>query len=255
MLIDWFTVCAQMVNFLILVWLLKRFLYKPILNAIDTREKAVAAQFAQAAAKEAAARTLQDDLQHKTSAFDQDRTALLTKATDDAKTEHQRLLDEAHKEFDTLRAQQKEALDRERNSVSAHIVDRTFQEVFAITRKTLSDLASTSLEQCMTDVFVGRLRAMKAEDKSHLVDTLKESSQIALVRSAFDLPADQRAAIEAAINETLAMKADVRFETAPGLASGIELSTQGYKLSWSITNYLDSLEKSMSETLKAGHAS
>jgi len=38
MLIDWFTVVAQVINFLILVWLMKRFLYKPILNAIAARE-------------------------------------------------------------------------------------------------------------------------------------------------------------------------------------------------------------------------
>ena len=37
MLIDWFTVGAQALNFIILVWLLKRFLYKPILDAIDAR--------------------------------------------------------------------------------------------------------------------------------------------------------------------------------------------------------------------------
>jgi F-type H+-transporting ATPase subunit b len=44
MLIDWFTVAAQIVNFLILVWLLKHFLYKPILDAIDAREKRIAAE-------------------------------------------------------------------------------------------------------------------------------------------------------------------------------------------------------------------
>ena len=42
MLIDWFTVAAQALNFLILVWLMKRFLYKPILHAIDAREERIA---------------------------------------------------------------------------------------------------------------------------------------------------------------------------------------------------------------------
>ena len=42
MLIDWFTVAAQAVNFLLLVWLLKRFLHKPVLAAIDEREKRIA---------------------------------------------------------------------------------------------------------------------------------------------------------------------------------------------------------------------
>jgi F-type H+-transporting ATPase subunit b len=51
MLIDWFTVGAQVVNFLILVWLLKRFLYKPILHAIDERERRIAKELADADTK------------------------------------------------------------------------------------------------------------------------------------------------------------------------------------------------------------
>ena len=53
MLIDWFTVGAQTINFLILVWLMKRFLYKPILHAIDAREERIAKELADADAKKA----------------------------------------------------------------------------------------------------------------------------------------------------------------------------------------------------------
>ena len=53
MKINWFTVIAQVINFLILVWLMKRYLYKPVLNAIDEREKKIAAQLADAEAKKA----------------------------------------------------------------------------------------------------------------------------------------------------------------------------------------------------------
>jgi F0F1-type ATP synthase membrane subunit b/b' len=51
MLIDWFTVGAEAINFLILMWLLKRFLYKPILDAIESREQKIAAELADAATK------------------------------------------------------------------------------------------------------------------------------------------------------------------------------------------------------------
>ena len=56
MLIDWFTVSAQIVNFLILVWLLQRFLYRPILDAIDAREQRVAAALTKAEANKEEAR-------------------------------------------------------------------------------------------------------------------------------------------------------------------------------------------------------
>ena len=97
MLIDWFTVAAQIVNFLILVWLLKHFLYKPILDAIDAREKRIAAELADADAKRADAGKERTDFENKNKAFDEQRSALLGKATDEAKTERERLIDETKK--------------------------------------------------------------------------------------------------------------------------------------------------------------
>jgi F-type H+-transporting ATPase subunit b len=70
------------------------------------------------------------------------------------------------------------------------------------------------------------------------------------VRSAFDLPAQQRAAIQNALNETFSAEIHIRFETAPELISGIELSTNGQKVAWSIADYLASMEKSVDELLK-----
>src|ERR1700689_2370801 len=104
MLIDWFTIGAQALNFLILVWLLKRFLYKPILNAIDAREKRIAAELADADAKKAEAQKDRDEFQHKSEAFDQQRAALLSKGTDEANAERQHLLDDARKASDALSA-------------------------------------------------------------------------------------------------------------------------------------------------------
>src|SRR3984957_16002698 len=97
MLIDWFTVGAQTLNFLILVWLMKRYLYKPILHTIDEREKRIAAELANADAKKAEAQKEHDEFQHKNADFDQQRAALLSKATDEARAEGQRLLEEARK--------------------------------------------------------------------------------------------------------------------------------------------------------------
>jgi F-type H+-transporting ATPase subunit b len=250
MLINWFTVIAQAINFLILVWLLKRFLYKPILHAIDEREKGIATQLARAEAKKAEAQKERDDLQHKNEAFDQERAALLKKATDEAKAEGQGLLDEARKDADALRAKRQDALQNEQRNLSQEIVRWTQKEVFAIARKTLADLATTSLEERMSEVFVRRLRALTGAAKEQLAAALKNSTQPARVRSAFDLPPAQRSAIESAVKETLTPDAQLQFETAPELVSGIELSTSGQKVAWSIAEYLSTLEKSAGELLQ-----
>jgi len=250
MLIDWFTVGAQALNFLILVWLMKRFLYKPILHAIDEREKRIATELANADAKRAEAQKEHEEFQRKNAEFDQQRAALLSKATGEAQAERQRLIDEARKAAGALSAKRQETLRTEERNLYQAIGRRTQQEVFAIARKALTDLATVSLEERLGEVFTRRLREMDGNAKEALGEALKTASDPAVVRSAFEMPADQRAAIQNALNETFSAEIRVRFETAPDLIGGIELTSNGQKVAWSIADYLASLERSIDELLK-----
>jgi F-type H+-transporting ATPase subunit b len=250
MLIDGFTVGAQILNFLILVWLMKRYLYQPILNAIDAREKRIAAELADADARKAEAGKERDAFQRRNEQFDQQRAALLAKATDEANVERQRLLDEARKTADALTARRREALDNDARNLHQVLAQRAGQEVFAIARKALADLAGASLEERMGAVFVSRLQAMDPSAKASLAAALRTASEPATVRSAFDMPSAQRATIQATLNELCSGEIAVRFETAPEVISGIELGANGHKLAWSIADYLASLEKGVDEVWK-----
>jgi F-type H+-transporting ATPase subunit b len=250
MLIDWFTVIAQVVNFLILVWLLKRFLYKPILNAIDAREKKVAGELANADAKEAKAQKEKDEFRRKNEEFDQQRAALLSRAKDEANAGRQRLLEEARKDASDLRAKQQEAMRSDKQNLNMEISRRAQQEVFTIARKALKDLAGTSLEERTVEVFAQKLQELKGKEKDQLASAFSTSQSPVLVRSTFDLPQGQRDLIKKTIKETLGIEIQASFETAPDLVSGIELTTNGQKVAWSIADYLTSLERSIDEVLK-----
>ena len=250
MLADWFTIVAQALNFLILVWLMKRLLYKPVIDAIDEREKRIATELANADAKKAEAQKEHDEFQHKNTEFDQQRAALLSKATDEARAEGQRLLEEARKAAVDLSSKRQEALKNEEQTLHQAIRQRTQQEVFAIARKALQDLATASLEERLGEVFTRRLRELNGKAKEALGEAIKTASDPAVVHSTFDLPAEQRAAIQNALNETFSAEVRVQFETAPDLIGGIELTTNGQKVAWSIADYLTSLEEGVDELLK-----
>ena len=249
MLIDWFTIGAQVLNFLILVWLMKRFLYKPILNAIERREQRIATELANADKKKTEAQKEGDEFKHKNEEFDQQRALLLRNATEEAKTERQRLLDKARETAIALSSKRQEALRNDVQNLHQAISRRTQQEVFAIARKALTDLATTSLEERIGEVFTRRLREMDDSMKANIAEILKTASDPAIVRSAFDLPEEQRVAIQNALNETFSFEIQIRFETVPALISGIELITNGEKIAWNIADYLESLEKGVNELL------
>ena len=247
MLIDWFTVGAQIVNFLILVWLLKHFLYKPILDAIDAREKRIAAELADADTKKAEAEKEHTDFEDKNRVFDQQRSALLGKAADEAKAERERLIDQAKKDAESLRVTQADALRGDQVRLGSEITLLAEREVFAIARKALTDLATVSLEERVGEVFTRRLRELDPKAKELLGAALKNSPQPALIRSAFDLPADQKAAIQNALNETFSTVVRIKFEDSQDVVCGIELTANGQKVAWSIASYLTELSKKVSD--------
>ena len=256
MLIDWFTVGAQALNFAILVWLMKRFLYKPVIEAIAQREKRIASQLADAATKKAEAHKEQEEFQQKNKTFDAQRVELLRKATDDANAERTRLLDATRKTAEAESAKRALSLEADARHLDLAIIRRTQKEVFAITRKVLTDLAQTSLEERACAVFVGRLKGLDGAPKQDMAKALKASTaaEPALVHSAFELPPAQRAAIQSALDEILSAKIVLRFETAPELISGIALSANGQKLEWSISEYLGSLAAGVDELLNVKNA-
>jgi len=235
MLFDWFTIVAQAINFLILVWLLRRFLYKPVLAAIDAREKKVAAKIEAAAARETQAQVETEALRKRNEVFDHERQGLLLKATDEATAERQRLIESARQDSQVLRVKLTQALANERAELGRQLSMQTQAEVFAVARKTLADLSGVSLEERMIDVFITRLRALPVA-VNHTAP-----ARVALVRSAFECPPEGRTKVESAIREHLGADVAIRFETSPELVCGIELTVDGVKLAWSVADYLSSL--------------
>jgi F-type H+-transporting ATPase subunit b len=247
MKIDWFTIGAQAINFLILVWLLKHFLYKPILEAIAAREKRIASELADAKTKKEEAQKEHDQFNQKNADFDKQRAELLTKATDDAKAEGARLLDEARKTATALSTKLHEAIDSEAVQLNKEIGHRIEQEVFSVARKALTDLAGSDLDDLMVKAFIQKLKQLSTAEKRTLTPPspshLPAKAPPSVIRSSFNLKNSLRSKIKSAAKEILGHTIPVAFETDPDLVSGIEWTSNGQKIAWSISDYLSSLKK------------
>jgi F-type H+-transporting ATPase subunit b len=202
MLIDWFTVGAQTLNFLILVWLLKRFLYQPVLNAIDAREHRVASDLASARKKEMDAEQARDLFQQKNESFERQRNELLQEAKMAAGAERLRLLSAARLEAEELTGKRKAALQRELQELSTEICARTGQEVLDITRQALNGLAGVSLEIRMTEKLLEQLQQPDAETM-RILGGIRSTTDPLTIRSAFPLTIPQQTAMQNALNQCI----------------------------------------------------
>lgn len=245
--INWLTVAAQIVNFLILVWLLKRFLYGPIIKAMDQREADMAAamQDAEDKAEEAQAEGLA--YHQRTAELEDRREEIMQLASSEAADERERLLGRARKEVEQAEHRWHHSLDEERQAFGRELRRRAGEQVCAVARRALADLADADLERQVTATFLRRLQALDGEERDELADALTSTDEHVVITSAFELPQASREELVSAVQETFDASPRFDFTTAPEVMCGIELRAGGRKLSWSLDSYLDDLEEELAE--------
>jgi F-type H+-transporting ATPase subunit b len=115
--------------------------------------------------------------------------------------------------------------------------------------RTISDLASANLENQIVKIFLKRLHELKEDEKQQFIKAFKSNSNPIEVQSSFEIVGDLKTEIQTTVNEIIGSETQLQFKNSPKLIAGIELTANGFKLAWSISAYLDSLEKSISEPI------
>ena len=245
MLIDWFTVGAQFVNFVVLVVLLRWLFYRPILKAMAAREERIANALRDAARKNAAAEAQLNAVQKQEQEIQAARADLLKKATDEAETSRLRLIADAKAEVGAMRQRWFDSVQREKEHIEHELVVTLQSELLALVQTVLRDLAGTQLEDAIAKKFVAELKTISPNDKAQFRSDLTAP---VVVRSSFEIPPQAQGELKKAVEQELGAR-DVRFATATDLVCGVELATSGHKLSWNVQDWLRSFERSLQETL------
>lgn len=249
MSIDWFTFSAQIINFLVLVWLLKRFLYGPIIRAMDQREAKIASRVQEAEDARDASDRQAAGFRQKTEELEHTREQLLAEAGTEVEQWRDEHIRRARAEVDDARDDWFRSLAREQQSFKQELRRRAASHVQQISRHVLSELSTADLERQATNVFLDRLCQLEAGRKTEIADAIRTSKHNVFIESAFELPAADRDRITGIVREQLVAGIDIEFRVRPELICGIELQTAGYKVSWSVGESLESLEEEFARTL------
>lgn len=251
MLIDWFTIIAQIVNFLILVLLLRRFLYRPIMNAMAERERKIADRLAQAERQQEAARAEIETYQQKNTEFEKEREALMREAQTQVSERRQAWLDQARTEVNQARTRWQKALAEEKESFLQTVRHEAGQQTYQVIRRALADLADAELEARIVKIFLARVAALPEADARSMMIALKQEAAVLTINSAFEIDNPERQALRQAIFARFGPGQAIQFHTTPTLICGLELAAPGHKVAWSLASYLDELEEALLETLAA----
>lgn len=255
--IDLFTLFAQIFNFVILMLLLKRFLYKPIVRTMDERERRIGADLDEAEHKLEEANREAAVCHAERQEIEDKRGELLSTAQEEAAAWRRDLIQEARDEIEERQERWRQSVEREKESFLRDLRQRAGEQVYEISRRALEDLAGVELERHIIETFITRLpdagepgfeafAAPAAEPTPTSDEPESEWRPKAVICTAFEIDDKTRMRVEAAVRQRLAGDFDLRFEVSPDLISGIELRAGGLTAAWSLQQYLETLDENLS---------
>jgi len=245
MLIDSFTIIAQIINFLILIYLLKRFLFNRIIQIMDEREKQITDQMQDAkTAKETAQKEL-DEQQRIREELQEKWNEMLAQAKKDAQKKREELVKDARSKIDEEQKNWREAISKQRTAFLRDLRHLSCEQVCQISRKVLADLAGEKLENQLIENFLIQLGKLSKEEKDDFIRFINKDERKIWVDSSFQLNREKESGIRKILEEIIGDKVEINFKVSPKLICGIETRTEGKKISWNIENYLDGLEEQL----------
>ncbi|HOD35445.1 MAG TPA: F0F1 ATP synthase subunit delta [Syntrophales bacterium] len=248
--IDWFVFFAQIVNFLLLIWLLKKFLYNRILQAMDAREAKIASTFEEAEKSREEARQASAQYEKKLQALNEEYEAMLNKTRADAEAYRKELMDRAREEVERVQTRWVETVSAEREAFLLELRRLAGEQIYAIARQVLKDLADKGLEDRIAEVLADRIRNLDEKEKTKFRESIKEEHRV-IVQSAYEIAPEEKKKIAEVIRRTVIEDIELEYEQSPEVITGFEIKTDGHKLAWSVSDYLNTLEENFIQALNA----
>jgi len=243
--IDYFTIFAQIINFLVLVLLLRHFLYGRIIKTMDEREKRIESQLQEAATKKKEAEEEGDSYQRMKKEFLNEREGMLAEVREETQNIRRELSKKAADEVNENKVKWNEEIHRQKDAFLNNMRQSASKEIYAIARRALADLANEELESHIMETFIYKLQKMDEDEKKKMMEFLERKEDI-IIKSGFAIPESMRRSIRKTLQDEIGIDLNLKYLVSPEVISGIELSASDLRISWSIGSYLDSLEDELS---------
>lgn len=245
MQLDWFTFFAQFINFLILIWLMKKFLYKPVMNVMKKREDEVASRLDEAKVKNEEAEEMAKDYRDKMEQLDDRKEEWLEEAKIEAESYKKELIRQARNEVENMAAKWQESVESERAIFMEALEKQSFHKIVDTIEKIIMELADGNLEEQTLKTFFRKLEDFDQDEKERVSKTAMDGTVEIL--TAFELKEQDKRKAEDSIRRIFNSEINCHFKTNKDLGFGLELRSNGWKFGWNMKSYLNDLLAEMED--------
>jgi F-type H+-transporting ATPase subunit b len=223
--IDWWTLALQTVNVLILIWLLARFLFRPVMDIVIKRQREASKLLDEAAQSRRAAAEASAKAERERAGIAAEREKLIGQAHDAAQQEKQALLAQAAQEIGKRRDEANAAIARSEAAAEAAVIDRASTLAIDVARRLLARFPAPDLVANFIDETCRDLRALPPQVRRSLASVATAEHPIEVV-SAMPLSDDNKRRIGATFKEVFGRELPLTFRSDTAIINGIEMQAQ-----------------------------
>lgn len=233
MRIDWWTLLLQALNFLVLAYLLKRFLYRPVSQAIARRKEATEKALGEAAAAKASADEERARLVTERRALPAEREQLLAQLQVELDTERRRAAEATRADVEAIHVAAREKLADERASAMTELRRHGVELALELSASILRGSSSPAVAEALVEQLADKLSALPADELGRLRAQVSDGAALEIV-TAPRLAPSAEAHVRARLVEQLGPAAHVAFAADDQLIAGAEMRfpTTVIALSW-----------------------
>ena len=239
--INWSTVFFQIINFLLIIWILKKYLFKPVLMSMDKREKAIQSRLKDAEEAKILTEKERENLKAKIAQIEKMKNDVLAEAYKKADNEQAILIKTLKAEIQGKRIANDEQMRQEREALKSSIKDIAGETIINTVSSALSDLANVNIQNVILENFTQRLFSGEIEKIDELKKFYREFQHIT-INTSFDLDMEEENRIKEALTKLLGEEVNIDFRVDKSILCGIEVVCESLLISFGMNTYIKALK-------------
>lgn len=221
---DWTTFTLEIINFLILVWILKRFLYRPILDVIAKRRIGIEKTLADARRIETEASELKQQNERHLAEWEQEKEAAQSRLLEELAAQREHRMAALETSIAEERERRRVLDERRQRDFQRNLEEQGIAQGAAFSAKLLSRMATPELEARLYVLLLEDLRSLRAEDRAALVSAAATPNLQIRVQSTFVFDPGKRAELARVLAEVVGKTLPVEYLENPELVTGFLVS-------------------------------
>lgn len=229
--LDWSTFVLEIINFLILVWLLKRFLYQPVLNVITLRREKIEHELAQTAQGKAEVEGLRRQYETRLSDWEQEKRQALDALEQAIGQERSKRMQQLDAELEQQRLKEQTRDEQQRSQWRNQAEAEALQLGGAFASRLLKSLSCSELDLRLQQLFIDQLLALPESAVRQMRAGWQESAAKVEIISAMELDESRQQLIRAMLEQKLGPRpGSMHFRRDEHLIAGLRVSIGGWLL-------------------------